>query len=106
MNPTNNIIRLLGHLASVAVVAMALPASAAVYTFDFNSGLPNGGVIPDANPTGWSDTRNVDWNGQFGSGSWNITDVNVVLNVSGGYNGDLYAYLVHGSGFAVLLNRV
>jgi subtilisin-like proprotein convertase family protein len=35
-----------------------------------------------------------------------ITEVTVTLNISGGYNGDLYAYLSHGPGFAVLLNRV
>jgi PEP-CTERM motif-containing protein len=29
----------------------------------------------------------------------------VNLNVSGGFNGDYYAYLVHNGGFAVLLNR-
>jgi len=34
-----------------------------------------------------------------------ITDVSVSLDISGGWNGDLYAYLSHGSGFAVLLNR-
>jgi subtilisin-like proprotein convertase family protein len=34
-----------------------------------------------------------------------ITALTVTLNISGGYNGDLYAYLSHGSGFAVLLNR-
>jgi len=34
-----------------------------------------------------------------------ITDVSVTLNISGGWNGDLYAYLSHGSGYAVLLNR-
>ena len=30
----------------------------------------------------------------------------MTLNLGGGWNGDLYAYLVHSSGFAVLLNRV
>jgi subtilisin-like proprotein convertase family protein len=35
-----------------------------------------------------------------------ITDIAVTINLSGGYNGDLYAYLSHGDGFAVLLNRV
>jgi subtilisin-like proprotein convertase family protein len=35
-----------------------------------------------------------------------ITDLSVSLDLAGGYNGDLYAYLSHGSGFAVLLNRV
>ena len=34
-----------------------------------------------------------------------ITDVNVTLQVSGGFNGDLFAYLVHDSGHAILLNR-
>ena len=35
-----------------------------------------------------------------------IGNVSVSLNLSGGYNGDLYAYLSHGSGISVLLNRV
>jgi subtilisin-like proprotein convertase family protein len=35
-----------------------------------------------------------------------ITSVSVTLSVSSGWNGDLYAYLSYGDGFAVLLNRV
>jgi hypothetical protein len=39
-----------------------------------------------------------------------ISDVSLTLNISGGYNGDYYAYLRHtdssGLGFSVLLNRV
>ena len=35
-----------------------------------------------------------------------ITDVQVSLTIAGGFNGDLYGYLVHDNGFAVLLNRV
>jgi subtilisin-like proprotein convertase family protein len=34
-----------------------------------------------------------------------ITSVDVSFDISGGHNGDLYAYLSHGSGFTVLLNR-
>ena len=34
------------------------------------------------------------------------TNVTVTLNVTGGFNGDLHAYLVHDSGHAILLNRV
>ena len=34
-----------------------------------------------------------------------LTDLNVFLNISGTYNGDLYAYLTYSSGFSVLLNR-
>ncbi|MBM3880824.1 MAG: hypothetical protein FJ387_14090 [Verrucomicrobia bacterium] len=70
-----------------------------------NSGFQNNGLIPDNNVNGWSDTRTLS------SISDNlITDVNVTLNISGAeevaFNGDLYGYLVHSSGFAVLLNRV
>ncbi len=35
-----------------------------------------------------------------------ISSVSVNLNIAGGWNGDLYSYLSHGSGFAVLLNRI
>jgi subtilisin-like proprotein convertase family protein len=35
-----------------------------------------------------------------------IAGVSVTLTLAGGWNGDLYAYLSHGSGFTVLLNRV
>ncbi len=56
--------------------------------------------IPDNNLNGFSDTRTVV------SEIFSITDVRVTLNISGGFNGDYYAYLTHDSGFAVLLNRV
>jgi subtilisin-like proprotein convertase family protein len=57
--------------------------------------------IPDGNPTGLGSTIQV---GGLASQLQNIT---VSLDISGGFNGDLYAYLSHGSsGFAVLLNRV
>jgi subtilisin-like proprotein convertase family protein len=36
----------------------------------------------------------------------NVFDLNVTLNITGDYNGDLYAYLTHNTGFSVLLNRV
>src|SRR5690242_14731892 len=35
-----------------------------------------------------------------------ITDVNVTLTISGGFNGDFYAYLFHNSASSILLNRV
>ncbi len=35
-----------------------------------------------------------------------VQDVNVVLNISGGLNGDLFVTLSHESGYSVLLNRV
>ena len=35
-----------------------------------------------------------------------ITDLNVTFTISGGFNGDLFAYLAHGDSFTVLLNRL
>ena len=68
----------------------------------FAEGFQNAGAIPDGLRSGWNDTRPVSGS----SGVWQTTDVQVTLHLSGGYNGDLYAYLTHGDGFAVLLNRV
>jgi subtilisin-like proprotein convertase family protein len=60
-------------------------------------------VIPDGQKTGMSDTHTLTFaNPSFSS----ITDVQVTLTISGGFNGDFYGYLVHNNGFAVLLNRV
>lgn len=56
-------------------------------------------TVPDNSSTGWSDTRTIV------SPEGSITDVQVNLKLSGGFNGDLYAYLAHDSGFAILLNR-
>lgn len=55
--------------------------------------------VPDNDLSGISSSINLS------SPITQITDVNVTLNISGGFNGDLYAYLTHSSGFAVLLNR-
>ena len=71
------------------------------YNYSWNSGFLNSGVVPDGNSTGWSDTRNLS-----GIAQNSILDLNVTLQLSGGWNGDLYAYLTHGTGFSVLLNRV
>jgi subtilisin-like proprotein convertase family protein len=57
-------------------------------------------TIPDANPTGISSTLNVSGMGSV------LSDVNVLLNVSGGANGDLYAYLSYNGILVPLLNRV
>jgi subtilisin-like proprotein convertase family protein len=58
-------------------------------------------AIPDGNPTGLSSTINV-----TGLGN-QLQGITVNLDISGGLNGDLHAYLSQGTlGFAVLLNRV
>ena len=55
--------------------------------------------IPDGSPVGLANSVNISTSIE------RITDVNVSLVVTGGFNGDLHAYLVHDSGHAVLLNR-
>lgn len=55
--------------------------------------------IPDNNPSGVASTMD------FNSSIERIGDLNVTLQISGGFNGDLYGHITHDSGFAVLLNR-
>ncbi len=56
--------------------------------------------IPDGNPVGWKDQFTM--SGIVGT----VADVSVILDINGGYNGDLYAYLVSPQGqMSVLLNR-
>ena len=76
---------------------VAFSARAALYTYDFN-GINT--VIPDGDVAGLSDTHSI--SGVAG----HITDISVTVNISGGYNGDLYGYLVSDSGFAILLNGI
>jgi hypothetical protein len=59
--------------------------------------------IPDGTFAGTSDTRTIT------TGLGPILNVSVTMNVvgtgEGAFNGDFYAYLSHGSGLTVLLNR-
>ena len=72
---------------------------AAIYDFTFT--MPNGGVtIPDGNASGFQNTVNL------GLLPPVIQSITLTINVSGGYNGDLYAYVTHGDGMSMLLNRV
>jgi subtilisin-like proprotein convertase family protein len=81
----------------------SLPATAAVfYSTTFSGPFANGGVVPDANINGWQDTHTI---GAFEAGQ-TILDLNVTLQLSGGFNGDLYAYLSHDGVNVVLLNRI
>jgi subtilisin-like proprotein convertase family protein len=59
-------------------------------------------AIPQGTPNGLANKQILDYSG---TGLFQITDLQVTLNISGGFNGDYYAYLVHDNGFAVLLNR-
>ena len=76
-------------------------ASATAATFVFNPNVP----IPDNSILGLANTQTISLPAGF------ITDVKLSLNIAGtpnasnAFNGDFYAYLQHGSGFSVLLNR-
>jgi subtilisin-like proprotein convertase family protein len=83
---------LLGLLAT-ATLATAQPVTNN-YTWNPGTG------IPDGNPVGLSEQFNVSGLGGL------VTNVQVSLNISGGFNGDLYAFLSGPQGLlAVLLNR-
>lgn len=86
------------ELLRTAVAVMALGAGpvghAGVYNFTASgSGVYTAGasglgqVIPDNDPVGVAYALN------FGTAGLRISDINVSLNISGGWNGDLYVYL-------------
>jgi|SRR6185503_16015481 len=82
-------------LGFLFLVAAHLSSSAQSFLFDVG-----GRPIPDGDPLGVSDTRAIDAGGAF------IGSLSVMLNIRGGFNGDIYAQLTHASGFSVLLNQV
>jgi subtilisin-like proprotein convertase family protein len=87
------------HLKKKLVLAAMLcvfPLRAQVFeTYSFT---PNA-AIPDGNATGISFTETIT------TAATQITGIEVNLNITGDFNGDLYLYLQHGTGFSVLLNR-
>ena len=87
------------YITMTGVLLMATMAAQATLTYGDASFT---GTIPDANPAGISSSILVS-----GAVINAARDVNVTLNLSGGYNGDLYGYLIGPDGsFAMLLNRI
>jgi len=86
-----------GKLFLAAFLAGTASVSAQHYSFTNNTSL----LIPDANPNGVFST--IDVSGVPGT----IENLTLSINLSGGFNGDLYTYLSgDNGGFSVLLNRV
>ena len=83
-------------LAALVTVAL-VPAKAVIYSTNWTVNA----AIPDNNPSGWANSQTVN---TMPVGTLNGVAVNIQL--SSGWTGDLYAYLVHETGFAVLLDRV
>jgi subtilisin-like proprotein convertase family protein len=79
---------------SLAALFIALTVRGADFSTILNA------TIPDGDLNGYQNSQTL--SGLPGP----IIDVNISLNISVGFNGDLYAFLSHGSGMAVLLNRV
>lgn len=88
---------MIGALGVILSIASTGHAETIVENHNF-SGF--NGAVPDGDPVGWVDSQMVT------SDIFNIEFVSVTVNISTEFNGDLYAYLTHDSGFAVLLNRV
>ena len=88
-------------LSISSICWVPLVSAQVVTTFNFN-GI--NAPIPDADLSGLVDTRQLTLSENL------IQNVTVMLSISGigngAFNGDFYAYLQHGSGLAVLLNRV
>ena len=77
------------------LLAMTPPASAAL-SYSYSGPAV---AIPDNDATG------VAFSFPLSDAASSITSVSVTLDVSGGRNGDIYAFLSHNSGYTVLLNR-
>jgi subtilisin-like proprotein convertase family protein len=93
---TNSAARYRACVAALLAFALsfALNSSAALYNFSVNS------VIPDGDASGYVNQQTV-------SGLlWETVQVNVGINISGGYNGDLYGYIQHNGTTVLLLNQV
>jgi subtilisin-like proprotein convertase family protein len=93
--------RILTIQGAFVLLIFCLSSRAATYSYTYNSGFANSGVIPDGSSSGWSDSHTLS-----GISDLSISDISVHLNVSGGYNGDLYAYLSYNGVLIPLLNRV
>src|SRR5580765_7300107 len=76
-------------------VAVSFPASAQLFSYGGPS-YP----VPDGNPNGVWSSLTVQGAGPI------LTGLTVNLNLSGGYNGDLYAYLSYNGKLVPLLNRI
>lgn len=91
-------------LLAIILAGLALQLRPQALATEITASSFPGVVIPDNETCGVADIINLS------TAITSITDVQVTLDISGGFNGDYYAYLRHsdssGVGFSVLLNRV
>lgn len=79
------------------VLGAGAPSAALAYSTSVNNLFA---TIPDGDLNGYQNSFSL--NGLSGP----VSHVSVTLNISGGFNGDLYGYLIHNHTNAILLNRV
>lgn len=87
---------MLFRLLAILLVVPGLQAANVLTTQTFSPNV----WIPDNDPTGYLDRQTIV------SEIAGIESLQVTLFLTGGWNGDLFAYLAHESGFGVLLNRI
>ena len=87
-------------VALLTTLLLGLCASSHGAVYNFVGTTPNGGVVPDGNLSGWSSSLTS--SGFIG----NTFNVQINLHITGGYNGDLYAYLSHDGVLVPLLTRL
>jgi subtilisin-like proprotein convertase family protein len=98
----NPIIKMKKYLILILTAAATTTASAQpqLLTTNWSGGFANNGVVPDNDLSGLTITEMLTgWSGP-------VSNVTVTLNLTGGWNGDIYAYLYHDGVMSVLLNRV
>ena len=84
-----------------AVLLLPFAGARAQTNYDFSGTFANGSTVPDGNLTGWWDTETINNLPVYAT----LTDVTVSVDLSGGYNGDLYMYLEHDNTLVVLANH-
>jgi len=91
---------------AIAASSLAQPLTAGVYDFaTTDEGITyNGGATSLAQLIMDNTRAGVGYAIQFGDSGVNIGSVSVTINTSGGYNGDLYAYVSHGGTLVQLLD--
>lgn len=94
-------------LSAALTVLLAVGAQATVV--NWYSGTVGTAIADNSAAGSTFNSSGAGWSGTWGSGQL-VDSISVVLNISGGYNGDLYGYLVYTAGgstqTAILLNRV
>ncbi len=87
-------------LSGLGIFFASWTAAVSAQTTNYNFTFPANVAVPDGNGNGLALATNLSGLGSL------MTQVTVSLDITGGFNGDLYAYLAGPSGgFAVLLNR-